>query len=231
MESQPVICPNCSAQVRGEHINIQEMVGKCARCDHIFRLTLDRPVLPRETLGTEPSRPSGVTIEQGMNDELLLIRRWFHPALFFLLFFCIAWDGFLVFWYSMALFGGVNGNDGFQWLAIVFPICHVAVGVGLTYFVIAGFLNKTTVFLDDEILAVRHGPVPWFGNRNLQANRILGIELDYVHSNNNNPNYAISAHAEDGRQIVLLSGLQTKQAEYIAWQLANKLGVPLSNNA
>jgi hypothetical protein len=130
----------------------------------------------------------------------------------------------------MALFGDVK-NEGFDWMAMVFPICHVAVGVGLTYYVIAGFLNKSTIFLDDAILAVRHGPVPWLGNRTLETDGILGIEMDYVYSSQDQPNFAVSAHAEDGRQVVLLRGLNFKQAEYIAWQLAHALGVPLSDNS
>lgn len=230
MDSEPVYCPNCSTQVRGENINIQEMVGKCARCDHIFRLTIDSPPPIKDSLGPEPSRPAGIAIEQGMHDELLLTRRWFHPSLIFLLFFCIAWDGFLIFWYSIAIFGGAKA-DGFNWMMILFPICHVAVGVGLTYFVIAGFLNKSTIFLDADLLAVRHGPVPWFGNCTLDTSGILGIELDYVSSKDSQPNYAVSAHADDGKQVVLLRGLNAKQAEYIAWQVANRLQVPLSNNS
>jgi hypothetical protein len=130
----------------------------------------------------------------------------------------------------MALFGDVPKN-GFDWMAIVFPICHVAVGVGLTYYVIAGFLNKSSIFLDEAVLAVRHGPVPWFGSCTLELDGILGIEMDYVYSSQDQPNYAVSAHADNGRQVVLLRGLNFKQAEYIAWQLANALAVPLSNNS
>lgn len=230
MEPQPVVCPNCSSQLRGDDINIQELVGKCGRCDHLFRLEIPGPAPANEILGAEPSRPSGIVIEHGLNDELLILRRWFHPVLFFLLFFCIAWDGFLVFWYSIALFGDVQG-DGFEWIAILFPICHVAVGIGLTYSVIAGFLNKTTLFVDRDFLSVRHGPVPWIGNRELLIESIQGIELDYVYSNDQQASYAVSAHADDGRQVVLLSGIPEKQADYIAWHLANRLGVPLANNS
>lgn len=230
MESQPVICPNCSSQLRGDDINIHELIGKCARCDHIFRLTIPRDSIPVEkTIGAEPSRPSGILIDDELTDALLILRRWFHPTLFFLLFFCIAWDGFLVFWYAIALFGDAQGK-GTEWIAILFPICHVAVGVGLTYYVIAGFLNTSSIFVDREWLMVRHGPVPWIGNRQLRVDEILGIEIDYTYSSDHQPRYSVSAHVEDGRQMVLLKGIQPKQADYIAWQLANKLGVPLSNN-
>ena len=55
------------------------------------------------------------------------------------------------------------------WIMKVFPIAHVAVGVGLTYYTVAGFVNSTVLRVSEGQLAVRQGPFPWPGNRTLHT--------------------------------------------------------------
>ncbi len=94
--------------------------------------------------------------------ELDVSWRWFNAALhLFLLFFVIAWDAFLLFWY----FGAPSSDGG--WLFMIFPIGHVAVGAGLTYFVLTGFVNRTHVKAARGVLTVSHGPLPWMGNHRI----------------------------------------------------------------
>ena len=221
MEATQIWCPNCDRQVPAADVNIVEMVGKCVGCDHIFSI---RDL--RQPPGAPPSRPSGIRVEsEGMDTRLIL--SWFHPGLLFLLFFCIAWDGFLVFWYSMALFGADKG--GFVWIAILFPILHVAAGVSLTYYVICGFLNRTNIRVSKHEISVTHGPLPWRGNRRLQRDEILELELDFngVSSEGTGQQMTIAAHHVDSRQIVLLNSLPVDKAEFLAWKIADALKVDL----
>jgi hypothetical protein len=95
---------------------------------------------------------------------------------FGLLFFCIVWDSFLIFWYWAALLGMGNGPAAFNLLAIIFPIAHVAVGVGLTYFTLCLFLNKTQIIYDGHFLSIRSGPIPVWGNRGMAREEIRGLE-------------------------------------------------------
>ena len=229
MKSHSVFCPNCSSRIGAENINVHEFVGKCEGCDHVFPLNLRRIRPNTESPGPEPSQPSGVVIDRGWDRELLIVRRWFEPGLFGLLFFCIVWDGFLVFWYSMVLFG-MEQRHQFEWMPVLFPLLHVATGVWMTYYVIAGFFNESVICTDWELFWVRHGPVPWYGNRDLLIEEIQGFEVDLGHSTNNQPSYSLSAHVDDGRKMVLVAGLQLRQAQYIGWHLANYLSVPLSES-
>ena len=98
-------------------------------------------------------RPKEVTLQK-QGDRLELSWRWFSWKYLPLAFFCVAWDSFLIFWYSMAF------STGSPWIMIVFPIAHVAVGVGLTYYTLAGFLNRSQVILDRTSFSVTHGPLP-----------------------------------------------------------------------
>lgn len=231
MEAVEIHCPNCEARIPAADINITALVAKCGQCDRVFRLP-EAVVGEDGSVPDEPlACPSGIVVEADFGDRLVIRRSWFTPALFFLLFFCIAWDGFLVFWYSMALFGNpANGNAGFEWLAILFPICHVAVGVGLTYSVIAGFLNRTWITVDRELLRIRHAPVPWRGNRSLSVEDIKALESEYTHNSNGNGQLALCVHHEDGRQVTLLTGLDERHTRYIGTEVARFLNVPFRRN-
>src|SRR5258706_16415190 len=68
---------------------------------------------------------------------LEIIRKWFGKQFIFLTAFAIFWDGFLFFWYSNAV---TRGNL----VALLFPVLHLGVGFGLTYYVIAVWFNRST---------------------------------------------------------------------------------------
>jgi hypothetical protein len=106
--------------------------------------------------------------------ELTLTRRWYSHGLWALLVFCIFWDGFLAVWYTIGVRemlsekGGLGGPDVWVGLImLVFPIFHLALGIGLTYAVISGFVNRTVVHVAGGELSVWHGPLPWPGNQRL----------------------------------------------------------------
>lgn len=45
------------------------------------------------------------------------------------------------------------------------PLLHLAVGVVMTYLVLALLFNRTTVTLDANVLSLRHGPLPCASSR------------------------------------------------------------------
>lgn len=57
----------------------------------------------------------------------------------------------------------------------VFPIGTAAVGVGLTYFTLAGLMKTTRVRVNSGRLSVSHGPLPWAGNREFDAGDIAQL--------------------------------------------------------
>jgi hypothetical protein len=233
-------CPRCDTIVLAEDVNIQALVAKCRRCHEVFRVT---DQLPPAVENGSPGRPVRVpqpatVVVQEEGDVRVMRRRWFRPVYLFLLFFCIAWDSFLVFWYTIGIFGGPGG--GMEWLFFVFPIAHVAVGLGLTYFVIAGFLNKSYVGVTADRLYVRHRPVPWPGNRDLPTAAVKEVYVEqssYTQTRHNQPvqyQYNLNAVTEDGKTKKLLGGLELPEAHYAAQTLndwlnlsPSRLGVPL----
>jgi hypothetical protein len=223
-------CPKCGTIILADDVNIQALVAKCRQCHDVFRVTDQLPPAREAGAPAKPVRvPRPATlVVQDEGDIRVMRRRWFRPMYFFLLFFCVAWDSFLVFWYTMGIFGGAKG--GMDWLFFVFPICHVAVGVGLTYFVLAGFLNKSYIGVTPDRLYVRHRPVPWPGNIDLPTAAVkeVYIERSYTQQTGNRPvqqMYNVNAVAEDGRSKKVLGGLELPEAQYATQTLNDWLNL------
>mgnify|MGYP003390205964 CR=1 FL=1 len=174
-------CGQCGAPFRAADLHLDRGIAVCSACGGVQRLPGPAAVDSPSDSGTaSPRKPSGdvpiptqFTVEDA-GHELTIRQRWFQWAMLFLMFFAIAWDSFLVGWFSM--FAGGGGPPGvFGIVFFVFPIAHVAVGVGLTYFVLAGFLNSTVIRVADGMLTVRHGPLPWRGNLDMPTDSIEQI--------------------------------------------------------
>jgi hypothetical protein len=148
-------------------------------------------------------KPQNVNIELDF-DALNITYRWWSAKYFFLLLFCIAWDSFLVFWYGMA-------SHGASWIMIVFPIGHVAVGIGLTYYTIAGFVNRTVITVNLQWLTVTHGPLPWFGNKRIDRNQVIQLYAEEERSQSSRGNtsfsYQLNTILRDNTKLKLLAGL------------------------
>ena len=160
-----VICPSCHSQIPGDDMDIANMVARCSRCNSLIDL---KQFVTHEDTGWDHSQvpePSAVSVGYS-GPGLRIVYDWFSWGVIFHAFFCIFWDSSVVAWYLKAL--SSNG----PWLAMVFPVFPAAIGLGLTYCTLAGFLNDTTVTVDGELLTIRHGPLPWWGNRTLYTDTL-----------------------------------------------------------
>lgn len=157
--------------------------------------------------------------------DLVIQRSWRGPHLWFLLLFCIIWDSFLIFWYKMAF-----GDPNAPLMVKIFPIGHVAVGLGLTYYVIAGFVNKTDIRINPIKLSVLSYPMKWFGNKEVDVDRIKQLyttEKVTQGKNGASVTYIVNIVTKENRQLKLLGGLQTKeQALYIEKKIEEVLAIP-----
>ncbi len=151
---------------------------------------------------------------------------WFHYSAIFLVFFCVFWDGFLVFWYALTL-------GSAPLIFNLFPLLHVSVGVGLTYYTICLFVNRTDVLVDRYGISVRSGPLPWPGaNKNVP---VADVEQLYVvekvsHGKNGTTyTYTLMASLKTGAKVkVLESGqsLEVHQMQEIERKIETFLGIP-----
>lgn len=248
-----ITCTQCNAPVSAEDVHLENHLAKCRSCNNVFDFSAQ--IGGALAAGSPPKRGSYTAIQQarlsvplpnglrvvedttssvengdyrtaaGSDFRLVITRSWFSMQLFFLAFFCVAWDSFLVFWYSTA----ARSEGPVPLLMIIFPIAHVAVGVGLTYNTLAGFVNKSWITLTPEALTIRHGPLPWLGNCKLATSDLVQLFCEQTANQarrNTGTTYTLSAVLRDGRKIPLLKSLPSvDQALYIEQRVEACLGI------
>jgi len=158
--------------------------------------------------------------------EITIKYRWFQPVAFFLVFFCFFWDGFLVFFYSM-MFAG----DGTPIFAMLFPLLHVAVGIGLTWYTISLFVNKTYIVITKHDLSIQHKPLPmFFFKKNVQLDRaeVQQVYIKEVESRGKNGvsySYDLLYLDKNSRSKKILNESDSEIAMYIRRKIEKYFGI------
>jgi hypothetical protein len=220
-------CRSCGKPIPAQDVNIELGIAKCLACNAVFNF-LDE-VKPGPGVRPRVGLPKRFTVEN-WGPELVITRRWFSHKVWFLMFFCTFWDGFLVMWYSMAfreLFAGKMG--GMIWVMILFPLLHVAAGVGLTYFAASLLVNRTTIRVAVGQLTVRHSPLPWPGNCQLFTTDIKQLFCIETHTRGHhyNVSYSVMALKQDDTRVSLVNTLEElDQAVFIEQQVELHLKIP-----
>jgi hypothetical protein len=229
-ERMRIECKSCSAAIPAADVNLDRMMAKCRSCDAVFSIEPQPDAAPPTRPALHRAPPSGIEVEvdapfaelstpesyrepvPGADPGVLTVRRrWFQPGGLFLLLFAFVWDAFLVFWYSMAIM-----MDG-PIIMILFPLLHVAVGIGVTYGALATILNRTTIRCDREAITVTHRPLPW---PHAGSTAVASVRRVFVDGGQRRKNgralYRVLAETETVGDRVLLSGVPQLQAEHVA---------------
>lgn len=238
-------CKACGATLQKEDIDLRTGIASCQHCHAVMSFAESlglAPPQPREAAvtGSEPAkmeltatrkrtpagRPENLRIEETAS-TLRFTRRWFTPQIFFLLFFCIAWNAFLIGWYAIG--SSMPGPFGMKLIMFVFPIVHVAVGVGLLYTVLAGLLNRTVIEAGHGIIRVRHGPIPAKGNLRLPSSSIRQLYCKEKVKRTKTasvPNYQLHALLANGESKQLTSHIDDLETVlYLEQALERRLGL------
>lgn len=222
------------------------MVAKCASCDAVFAF---EDQVRRDGAGSMPTAlskapvalPEGwELVEQdaapfggvgyrepaiGTRGSLRIRWRWFRLRHLGMLGFATVWCSFLVFWYATA----VSMDGGAPWIMFVFPLLHVAVGIGMLYAALAGLLNRTTLTVANGALAIAHSPLPWRGARRLDAGEIKQlycIEEQKRTKNGASTSYTVKLQRRSGDEIALVKDLDDRsQALFIEHKVEHALGI------
>jgi hypothetical protein len=174
--------------------------------------------------------PAGLTVRGDM-PPYTIARRWFSFVHVLTFVFSVFWNGFLVFWYAVLLkdvpFGGEAG-----WMAllpVLFPLLHVGAGIGLFYFSMAGFFNSTVIEVSGDALAVRHGPLPWPGNRKIRRTDLKQLYCEEKTTRNRtgvSVTYTLNAVLSNFHKLPLVRSLPEKdQAQYLESFIEEKMGI------
>lgn len=161
--------------------------------------------------------PAYPTIPEGLDlipaaDGAIIRRVWLSWRTAPLALFAIVWDCFLIFWYSQAF-----SQSQFGLMPILFPIGHVAVGIGITYYVLASLVNKTDVAVSPTGVTVSTYPLPWIDNRTLAADEITDVLVRTRSWNRNSTTHVVMYADRARRERKLVGGLSLpEQAAFIA---------------
>lgn len=225
MDTPLLQCRACKNPLRGEDVNEALGIARCSHCHAV--LDLRRGSAPAEEgVRKRPVVALPERFEVG-NDRGMGLRiswRWFKWSLIPAVFFCVVWDGFLVFWYATAF-----ASADTPLMMILFPLGHLAVGIGITYSTLAGFLNTTELTVNSTNLRIKHGPLPWWGNRLIPSAELKQVFCrEVTHRNKNGVSYSYTVHIQrtNGTEQKILSGLaQVDQAVFIEQQLEQHLRI------
>ena len=235
-------CPKCGAQIEPGAVDRQMLAARCRRCRRLVDLAAQLGSASGADGGasTAPAvgglrggsrvpvpMPPRFRVDEGVT--LKITWRWVAPHFLFLIFFCVFWDGFLVFWYGIAFTAG-SGTGGVILPMVLFPLIHVAVGLGLSYYTICGFVNSTVVEAGNGRLTIRHGPLPWRGNYDLDVGSLDQLySEERIHRGKHGSirrTYEVCAVDRDGVSKTLLRGLQRPaEALWIEQRLEGHLGI------
>jgi hypothetical protein len=103
-------------------------------------------------------------------------------------------------------------SGGAPWIMFVFPVAHLAVGAYLTYTVLTGFFNRTTIRIDREEFLVHHDPFPWPGEVKVAVSELGQLYCTKKINRGKNSTtitYQLKALLKDGREKKLVSNLDS----------------------
>lgn len=226
-------CKNCGASIHEEHISSKLSLARCGHCDAVFTLpasfadsTLARDHgAPRYAPGSRPKveLPQRFKMED-RGHQLEISYSWFTPAIYFLVFFCVIWNGFMLFWHSVAIASG-------QWIMSAFGLLHTAVGIGLMYACLVTLFNRTTIRAERGELSIRHGPLPCLRSTTLDVKSLKQIYCKEVEHRGKrgsvSHSYAVWVVKQNNVRDSLLKGFHdSQQALFIEQELERFLKIP-----
>jgi hypothetical protein len=218
-----ITCAQCGADVLAENINIDNLIAKCNFCHAVFRFDdqLEPSQKPSPPHRLEVPMPKGIEVLP-MGNRLEIIRKWFSLKIIFFTAFTVFWDGFMIAWFGIAF-------SQQQWLMAAFGTLHGAVGLGLLYYVLAGYLNRTVITVNRSLFTIKHTPLPWPGNKLLNPLDMTQLYCkERMHRNKNSISYTYEVHAisKDNEHTKLITGLDnSEQALYIEQEIERFLNI------
>jgi hypothetical protein len=230
-------CRKCGADVPSANVNIQMAIAKCDACNAVFsfRDELAPELFDGAEAQTELRRPSSgnVPLPKNLNventgAELRFKKRFFTPAVFFLTFFALFWDGFMIVWFAIAF-------STREYMMAAFGSLHGLIGLGISYNVLAMYLNSRHIAVNREHLIAWSGPLPWPGSRTLDSNTVSQIwcrrgrssrRSSSINSVSMGGSFEVWALMRDGAEQRLMAGLdKPEQALYIEQEIERYLHI------
>ena len=222
-------CPQCSAQIPAENINIQQMVAVCPNCDTVFEFNSPRS---SKSKIRKVKQPHNLAMQE--NDTLRMrfrtnFRLDRNQA------FLTSGGLALVFTFVTAIISEDMIADGN--FTPVIPLPFLLVALAMFYWMALTVFNHTEIEMDDEAITVARKPLPNFLNPNPHVVNLNGVEAIRVAETDasvkeqyDTPRFRIWAEMTDGRQKTIVTDLIEDYAFYVAQHLNERLENPVQSD-
>ncbi len=213
-------CPNCSAEIFSDDINIDKAIAKCTNCNAVFPFEEEVKKKKWGRRRAEIFQPEGIEMFR-LRNELNIDFKWQNvkSTHWFMVLFTIMWNAMLIPAAVSAILSG-------QLMALLFMSIHLAVGAGLAFNLLSNFINRTYLTVDAYNLSIEHRPIrnPFKPNEEIPVREIDQLYVKrYVSSTTNgvpSHGHAIMVILKNGRQLKLMDGMKNPdKALYIEQEI------------
>ncbi|WP_432797879.1 hypothetical protein [Poriferisphaera sp. WC338] len=221
-------CDNCNQIIPADNINLDNLIAKCDACNSITSFADN--IKPNSLAESQPqaSQPSCIKIDQSSHN-FRMSKRWFNSGYVFLLIFSLFFGGIpLLILIQNILEATQDGSaKNIEVKGILFLIPFFLIGACTFYSGITGIINRTTFTLSPEQLRVQHGPLPWWGNINLDPAQIKQFHVKKSSVTvNDQPRYNVLAEMLDGKEHMIAPRVEEKgYAYFIEQTLEQQTGI------
>ena len=209
-----VTCPQCEASLPVPPERTQFFCSFCGATVVVPEPTGEELLPDDELLGDESAADDDEVIKKPVDlsrftidkqgEDLHISWKWSRLGGGCLMFFAVFWLGIT----SFAFLSGATDGD---WILSVFLIPFVGIGLLIAYAALAYLINSTDIAVEDRLLTVHHGPLPWKNPKPVEVANIKQLFcFEKVTQGKYGPRYSYELHALqfEGPVLTLLSGEQ-----------------------
>ncbi len=110
------------------------------------------------------------------------------------------------------------------------PWISTILGLGILYYALTTWLNKTHIFVSQNAIEVKHKPLPWFGNKRLETKNIKQLySKEVLSTSTSSSRSTISYHlhviSSDEDDMTLMNVENSEQALFLEQEIEKYLGI------
>ncbi len=217
-----VTCDLCKNEIDAQNIDLEKKIAKCHECNRIFDCESQLQSSSKSFRRADIELPKSLKTQKE-KDVLRLEYSWLSSQLIYLAPFCLGWDLTPIIWYQAGIIPTDNP------LALAYLVLHFISGLLLTYFVLAGFINKTKLYVVKNSLQVTDTPLGFFRNSTIKLNELEQLySREKIHRGKKLfwSSFEVFAILKNGNTVRLVSGLnKSEQALFIEQTVEDFLGI------
>ena len=217
-------CPECSEKINPEDINVQRMIAVCDTCGHLFRFDDHFQAESSDADALPIPQPSQITVHNEIN-KLIIEWRWWNIRSRLWLILSLLISGWFLAGLVPLFLEFLAGDIDSLITILILP--HTWLLLIVLYNSLTSAFNKTTFIVDEFSFKMKHGPLPWLGNRTLNREDIVQIFTKEVPgSKKGSRRFHLSAVLANGKDLKIISaGSNANLSAYIEQELENFMGI------